>query len=246
MKRTKSFTLIELLVVVAIIAVLIAILIPAVQEARERAKEIVSRSNIHQVTLAVAAYAGNHNGKMPPVCFWGQAEDIPHDWTNYSPNDCVTLAAGKYVDPKVLYSPLDTRRFANNWGWPNNRSNWSYTLRIPLSTQGAITLGLTADLAWNPSLVQPWQYSFTLDRLGHGSIVADRHSNDFIWSFHKGSEALSWWGPNYGNGTGWDVGYADGSVNFVENDPAIFTYPTGPGGWARRDQAWIEFDRKYP
>jgi prepilin-type N-terminal cleavage/methylation domain-containing protein len=245
MKRTKSFTLIELLVVVAIIAVLVAILIPAVQQARERAKEIVNRSNIHQVTLAVVAYAGSHNGKMPPVCFWGQATDIPHDYYPYSPNDCMNLAVGKYVDPKVLYSPLDTRRFPENWGWPDHSSAWSYLLRIPLSPQGAATTGLTADLDWNPGQVLPWSYSFTLDRLGHGSIVADRHCNNFIWSYHNGAEVLSW-AANYGNGKGWDVGYADGSVNFVENDPTVFTFPTGPGGWTRRDQAWVEFDRKYP
>jgi prepilin-type N-terminal cleavage/methylation domain-containing protein len=245
MKKEKSFTLIELLVVIAIIAVLVAVLIPAVQKARERAREIVNKSNIHQVTLAVIAYSGSHNGKMPPVCFWSQAIDIPHDWTNYSPNDCMNLAVGKYVDPKVLYSPLDTRRFPEYWGWPNSYSAWSYLLRIPLSPQGANTLGLTADLDWDPNQVLRWSYSFTLDRLGHGSIVADRYSNNFVWSYHGGFECLSS-GPDYGNGRGWDVGYADGSVMFVENDPSVFTFPSGPGGWTRRDQAWIEFDKKYP
>jgi hypothetical protein len=51
--------------------------------------------------------------------------------------------------------------------------------------------------------------------------------------------------PNYGNGRGWHVGYADGSVQWVDNDPDVFCFPIGPGGWTRRDQAWVEFDKAH-
>jgi len=60
-----------------------------------------------------------------------------------------------------------------------------------------------------------------------------------------GGEALSWT-PNYGNGKGWHVGYGDGSVGFVKNDPTVFCFENdGPGGWPRRDEAWVIFDRNY-
>jgi prepilin-type N-terminal cleavage/methylation domain-containing protein len=243
MEKEKSFTLIELLVVVAIIAVLVAILLPAIQKARVRAREVLNKSNVRQVAMAEIAYSQSNNSKTPPTCFWGQATDIPHDIYPYSPNDCMNLAVQKYLDPKVLYSPLDNRKYPDCWGWPDNGSAWSYTMRTPLSPFGAWTQGLQADM--QQGICDVWIFSFNLDKLGHSSIVSDRYSNNFVWSYHGGVEVLAQ-NPDYGNGRGWDVGYGDGSVMFVENDPTVFTYPNGPGGWTARDQAWIVFDKKYP
>ncbi len=61
--RKRAFTLIELLVVISIIALLLAILMPSLRRAREQARAVVCRQNLHGWTLAFAAYAGDYDDK---------------------------------------------------------------------------------------------------------------------------------------------------------------------------------------
>lgn len=60
----RGFTLIELLVVIAIIAILAAILFPVFARAREAARRTSCISNMKQIALATAMYAGDYDGFM--------------------------------------------------------------------------------------------------------------------------------------------------------------------------------------
>ncbi len=64
MKRRdiRAFTLIEVVVVLATILLLTALLMPALGRARSEAREIVCRSNLHQLVLANSAYATESGG----------------------------------------------------------------------------------------------------------------------------------------------------------------------------------------
>ena len=67
--RQWAFTLIELLVVISIIALLIAILLPALKLAREEARAAACGSNLRQAGIAIYAYVGDHDGRLPPYSY---------------------------------------------------------------------------------------------------------------------------------------------------------------------------------
>ena len=62
-----GFTLIELLVVIAIISLLVSILLPSLNKARDIAKSVVCKSNLHSIGLAFALYAEEYEDRIPPV-----------------------------------------------------------------------------------------------------------------------------------------------------------------------------------
>ena len=64
-RRRDGFTLIELLVVIAIIALLIAMLLPTIKRAREMARRVACRSNLHQLGIGLQLYAGDHDEALP-------------------------------------------------------------------------------------------------------------------------------------------------------------------------------------
>jgi len=63
----RGFTLIELLVVIAVISVLMSILVPALHKVRFRVYETSCLSNLRQVNLALATYAGNDDRNRYPL-----------------------------------------------------------------------------------------------------------------------------------------------------------------------------------
>jgi prepilin-type N-terminal cleavage/methylation domain-containing protein len=100
-RARAAFTLVELLTVIAIIGVLAAIIIPVVGSVRTSAKRSLCVSNLRQVGVAILAFAGDNQGRLPRSSHgYGQE---PNSWIN-------TLRPYLGENDEVRACPLDPRR----------------------------------------------------------------------------------------------------------------------------------------
>jgi prepilin-type N-terminal cleavage/methylation domain-containing protein len=58
----RAFTLVELLVVIGIIGAVAAILFPVLSSAKRAAREVQTKSNLHQIHVQTALYQTDHDG----------------------------------------------------------------------------------------------------------------------------------------------------------------------------------------
>jgi len=176
----RAFTLIELLIVIAIIAMLISMLLPALGRAREAGRDVVCRSNIRQLGLAMFTYAGDY--KVIPGAYWQSAINL--DWCgknniNYPGigNPLHYSVLREYVSStdKVLECP-STKRAAN--------ADFDYTMIIRMA-------GARTDLPWKvryptqPALgaTSPKAYFTAMPLLiEEDEVFYNRQFNDGSWA----------------------------------------------------------------
>jgi prepilin-type N-terminal cleavage/methylation domain-containing protein/prepilin-type processing-associated H-X9-DG protein len=113
-----GFTLIEVLVTVGVLALLIALLIPSLSAARDSARKAACLSNLHQISLAIHAYANDNRNRIP----FGPSAPPSLTPANFypvtgSPTSLISLLNGKPVglglllrkhltkEPRALFCP---------------------------------------------------------------------------------------------------------------------------------------------
>lgn len=255
--HSDGFTLVELLVVIGIISVLIAILLPALNKARIAAKRIVCASNLRQIVQAEMMYAQENHDSLPPNASTGQGSTSTTYLAAYIYGPPV-LVAEKLITPQVLYSPEDTKHFYEyQQDWENLPKSADEKASTPFSAQYSYVFREPGvDPQINPYAATPafqqttpaaghYMQTFRMSDRNVKSIVADRFSKNYVWSFHGGKEALAN-GAHYGNGDGWHVGYKDGHVSWQRNDPRVYRFSSpvrAAGGFSNRHFNWYYWDR---
>ncbi len=109
----RGFTLIELLVVVAIIAVLAALLLPAISMVRDAARRVVCASNLRQLGMGMATYAGDYRRQLPLIHHENNKQS---NYYIYYPGDTQLLTGG--LGMLWASGALDTERV---WYCPSQR-----------------------------------------------------------------------------------------------------------------------------
>ncbi len=98
-RERQGFTILELLVVVAIVGVLVALLLPALMSAREAARCMQCKNNLHEISVAIQQYHDSMK-RFPEA--WRTS---PDKYTGYS----WAIALLPYLEESNLAKSINTR-----------------------------------------------------------------------------------------------------------------------------------------
>jgi prepilin-type N-terminal cleavage/methylation domain-containing protein len=168
-RRPPGFTLIELLVVIAIIAVLASILLPVFAQARGKAREATSVSNLKQIGAALPMYTADYDEHLPNR--WPL-------WPGYTGFEFGNYGVGPDPDP-IPDLPALLKPYLKNtavWYSPEDR----------LVNQGPSSFALNGQLAPGWSLAK-------IGRPAEAIYLADRTDLDTFSPDHAPLDVYSWW-----------------------------------------------------
>ncbi len=103
----RGFTLIELLVVITIIGILAAIALPNYIRAKEKAKEVEVKANLHTIQIALERYATDNN-EYPHYLLGGDIEGWLHWHSRWDGENALSMpdGSGRIASNERVQDPL--------------------------------------------------------------------------------------------------------------------------------------------
>jgi prepilin-type N-terminal cleavage/methylation domain-containing protein/prepilin-type processing-associated H-X9-DG protein len=235
--RRHGFTLIEVLVVVAILALLVAILLPSLAAARDRAKALVSATNLRSIQQGLYFYLQANNDTLP---------DSGHTWEvllKYVQKAGVKKTTGSAASPslfmkaEVYQCPGDLIPHTSSWDVRDPVTN------VVLKTYNIDTsYGVNTSLTW---LVRPssgvtgvQRKMSTVKRPADIVSFCDSGDDDFNgagpWILSEKNDVNNQVGHEIHHKTGNNFAYSDGHVQFHKaflQSPPQYGLPPFPSAW---------------
>ncbi|QTN33952.1 type II secretion system protein [Akkermansiaceae bacterium] len=213
--RNAGFTLVELLIVISIVAVLCAFALIGYKKAQSAADKAVTMGTLHQLQLASASYAADHNGKFVAASGkdeggkltqqWHRNRDFLDNLTGDINSSDQSVAADSF--PKDRLDRRAKRLRSVNWDkiqgnfgafekdpsnstWGSNVA-WESSFSLAQLTNPGRTASFATALDWRVKYGGRKNYTGAETSNGQGKI-AYRHDGKALVAFYDGHvEAIS-------------------------------------------------------
>lgn len=130
--KPRGFTLIELLVVIAIIATLAGILFPVFAQAREKARQTMCSTNLHNIIMATVQYVQDAGEQFP---FWRTP-----CWGG-GPGGVDPIKGGPLIGPPIPIIVDPYLRSRQIYACPTTAKDWSWPLAAAIDPIDAVMRG---------------------------------------------------------------------------------------------------------
>jgi prepilin-type N-terminal cleavage/methylation domain-containing protein len=162
--KTDAFTLIELLVTIAVIAILAGLLLPVLSKAKDKGRQAVCQSNLHQIAIGFQLYYADSSDQFPAPGSKIEYGPQPEDWIWWQQDrDVKNSSIAPHMagfNPKVFTCPSDreAQSLQDKGKLTDDPYRYSYSLNSYDLTRDDVNPGM-ATIITKKRMVYPFKSS---------------------------------------------------------------------------------------